>query len=460
VGIKFENMKKISLIFLTTLLSFSFLFSQTQTVESLKKDKEKSDAEIKHAKKKLKAATWEKRAGIFLDIAQFNTKGLYKKMPQKGLQGAETVFGKPNKIETKGKEEIWIYDRVNLTFVNGLLQIWKETKPIIKGAIDKSKECYIKAFELDKKGKLKSKAIVMQNIAILRDLYTNAGIEYSTAKNYVTAVKYFESALELNKYLKTKKNNTFKEGLITYYAGVFAQSANDLEKAKSYYKICVEKGFEKGSPYHSLASIYSSEKDEKNELDILSKGFKKYPDSKELLFDFINYYLKIGNSEGAFASIEKALKVTPENYSLYFAKATLYDEMIKDKSGKYTKEQKEEFTEKSRKSYEKALEIKPDYFNALFNLGIFYYNKAAEILKIADELPLSEKAKFEAEKVKANEQFKLAIPYLEKASEVKNDNKMTLQTLSTMYRKLGMYDKLKIVKEKIDNLPAETEGGL
>jgi tetratricopeptide (TPR) repeat protein len=457
MDIKFENMKKISLIFLTTLLSFSFAISQVpQTAESLLKDKEKSDADIKHKKKMLKSATWEKRAGIFLDMAQFNTKGLYKGMAQKGLQGAETFVGKPNKIETKGNDEIWIYDRTNLTFTGGILQKWEETKPIIDNAIEKSVVSYKKAFELDEKGKIKKKAVVMQNIATLRDLYTNEGIELSAKKEYLKAVKSFENALELSEYPKMKGDTIFKTGLITYYTAVFAQNGKDLETAKKYFNICVEKSYEKGSPYHGLASIYSAEKDEKSELDILNKGFKKYPDSKELLFDYINYYLRIGNSEGAFESIEKAIKVTPDNHSLYFAKGTLYDEMIKDTTDKYSKEEKSKFVVNSKKSYEKALEIKPDYFNALFNLGIFYYNEAAAILKIAGDLPLNQKAKYETEKARANEQFKLSFPYLEKASEIKADE-MTLNTLSTIYRQLGMYEKNKEVKEKLENLP---KGGL
>ena len=154
-------MKKITLLFLTTLFSIVFVFSQTtQTVESLLKAKTKSDAEIEHAKKKIKSSTWEKRAIIFLDMAQFNSKGLYKGMPQKGLAGAETIVGKPSKIKAKGDDEIWVYERIDLTFVGGVLQTWDETKPIVEDAKKLSMDSYIKAFELDEKGKLKNKDLV------------------------------------------------------------------------------------------------------------------------------------------------------------------------------------------------------------------------------------------------------------------------------------------------------------
>ncbi|MBN2757495.1 MAG: tetratricopeptide repeat protein [Bacteroidales bacterium] len=451
-------MRKITLLILTTLFSFTFAYSQTsQTVEGLLKDKAKSDEDILNPKKNVKSATWEKRGDIFLDIAQFNTKGIYKSMPQKGFNGAEFIAGKPNEILTEGDEEIWVYERIKLTFVNGLLTNWLETKPIVENAIDISRDAYLKAFDLDEKGKVKEKDLVKQNIATLRGLYADQGIKYFQEKDNKKAYQSFEEALKLNKFPKVSGDTVFDAGLLTYYAGVFAQNANDIDKAEEFYKTAVDNSYQEGLPYHGLASIYSEQGKEDKELDILTKGFEKYPDSKELLFDFINFYLRIGNSHGALENIDKAIQVNPENFSLYFAKGTLFDSMAKDTTGKYTVDEKIQIEKDAVTAYEKSLEIKPDYFNSLYNLGALYYNRAAAILKKADDLPLNAKAEYDALKEKADENFKLSIPYLEKASEVQDD-RMTLQTLSTMYRRLGMYEKNNAVKEKIENLPAEGEG--
>ena len=97
-------MKKIALLMIGVVLSFSLSAQTTtpQTAESLLKAKEKSDADIQNPKKAAKMATWVKRGNTYLDLLQFNIKGLWVGMPTEGLSGAE--------IETtdSGREKIVI----------------------------------------------------------------------------------------------------------------------------------------------------------------------------------------------------------------------------------------------------------------------------------------------------------------------------------------------------------------
>ena len=45
----------------------------------------------------------------------------------------------------------------------------------------------------------------------------------------------------------------------------------------------------------------------------------------------------------------------------------------------------------AEKSYKKAIELKPDYFDAIYNLGALYVNDAVGIMGKANKLDLNDK---------------------------------------------------------------------
>lgn len=452
-------MKKIALLFVSMFIGSSVIFAQTgQSAESLLKAIAKSDAEILDVKKNTKSATWEKRGDLFLEVAQFNTKGLYQGMPQTGLTGAELLVGKPKDIKADGANEEWIYDRVNLHFENGVLQSWEETQPIDPEALNKAFEAYNKANELDDKGKFKNKNSVKMSIAILRGLVTSKGVELYSNKEYSDAVKHLEKALVLAEYPRADADTSFKVGLVTYYAGLIAYGGKDFKTAEKYYQECVDKGYEEGTPYSALASLYKETGEGTKEYDILQKGFEKFPQSKDLLVGFINYYLTSGQSGKAMEKLEQAIKDDPSNPTFQFAMATLYDTMAKDTTDKYSDSDKKAYLDKAIAGYLKSIELNADYFDANYNLGAVYYNEAVFTLKKADKLDIKQVKEFETLVEKSKEQMQSALPYLEKAHELESTDRSTIQTLLTIYHRLQKYDKKKEMQEKLDNLPAQSEG--
>jgi tetratricopeptide (TPR) repeat protein len=453
-------MKRIALLFVSVFVGATLMSAQTtQTAESLLKAKEKSDDEIQNEKKKLKSSTWEKRGNLFLDMAQFPTKGLYISMPQEGISGAKLLVGEPKSINATEKGEDWIYERKTLHFEGGKLASWDETKPLAADALNQAYEAYKKADELDTKGKFKNKSTTKTNIATLRGLFTNSGVKYFGEKKHAKAVADLKKAIELDKYPKEKADTVFNTGLVTYYVGVIAQAGGDKETAKKYFDICIAKGYQEAAPYQALASLYKQMKQPKKELETLQAGFDKYPGSKEILVGFINYYLTSGQSDKALEKLTQAVKDNPENATFHYAIGTLYDTMVKDTTDKYTAEDKAANFKKAINSYKTAIDLKPGYFEALYNLGALHYNEAARILKAADKLGLKQVKEFEAAQEKAKKQFELALPYMEKAHKANETDRSTLQTLVTIYHKLQKYDKKKEAQEKLDQIP-ETKSGL
>ena len=359
-------------------------------------------------------------------------------------------------------KEDWVYERITLKFIDGKLDTWDETNPIAADGLDKAYEAYLKAVELDEKGKLKTDKSLMQNTSILRGLFSTKGVSYyneaektKDASTYKKAVLELDKALILDELPKEAIDTLFNRGLVTYYSGVMSHSGKHYEMAEKYYNICIEKEYEGAKPYHGLASMYKEQKLEEKELAILQKGFNKYPNSNELLVDFINFYLAKGESEKALSKLEKGIQENPENQTYHYAMGTLYDTMMKDTTGKYTAEQQAEYEELAVNSYKGAIEIKGDYFNALYNIGALYYNKAANVIKLAQDIPPKEQKRYKEQMDKSVKIFKQALPYMEKAHDIDIRDRNTLLSLSTIYLKLQMYDKQKEIKEMLDNLPEE-----
>ncbi|RLD76628.1 MAG: hypothetical protein DRJ07_16020 [Bacteroidetes bacterium] len=457
-------MKRIALLLVGVFMGAAIISAQTtpQTAESLLKAKEKSDKDIENPKKSAKYTTWQKRGDLYLDMLQFNTKGLWKDMPQKGLNGAEILVGKPTKIMSLENKEDWVYERVTLKFVDGKLDTWEETKPIAPDGLDEAFEAYYKAIELDAKGKLKTNKSFMQNVSVLRGLFVDKGVKYNSKAEktkdpeaYKKAVLKLDRALKLDELPKLETDTLFPRGTVTYFCGVMAQSGKHYAMAEKYYSICIEKEYQGAEPYHGLASLYKEQEMSEKELEFLKKGFQKYPESNKILVAFINYYLSRGESEKALGKLETAIEDDPENHTFLYAMGTLYDTMSKDTTDKYNAEQKTEYEANAMSAYTRSIEIKGDYFDALYNLGALYYNRAANIIKEAQNIPPKEQKRYNAEIERSNDYFKLALPYMEKAHDVDIRDRSTLNTLSTIYLKLQMYDKQKEIKEMLDNLPTE-----
>jgi tetratricopeptide (TPR) repeat protein len=89
----------------------------------------------------------------------------------------------------------------------------------------------------------------------------------------------------------------------------------------------------------------------------------------------------------------------------------------------------------AEKEYLKAVEIRPDYEPANYNLGVFYYSLGKEWNDKLNALPPKDAKTKDYEKNK-DDNFKKAVEYLEKSYEATKD-KQTKQVLRQLYLRLG-----------------------
>ncbi len=344
--------------------------------------------------------------------------------------------------KTMNSAKTWFY-RGNI-YLKIALSENKKYKSLDTNALSVAFESYKKALELDKKNEYKID--IYQNLNIIGEQFYNKGVDEYNKKMYAKAMNYFIKSDDINSFFG--KADTLSMYVI-YNAALCAELSNNDEKAKEYYNKLLEKKYKNPRIYSSLSSIYLNEKDTLQAENIVKIGRDSFPDDFNLIIMETNIFLATGETEKALNNLNIAIKKDTTNPTIYFAVGAQYNKILNDTTK--SEKVKNNAFEKAEKSYKKALSIKPDYYDANYNLGALFVNKAALILEKANKLPLGD-SKYDTEKAKADNYLNNSLPYLEKALEIKPDDINTLYSLKEIYARKKQYDKLKIINKKIQEL--------
>ncbi|MEL7586338.1 MAG: tetratricopeptide repeat protein [Prolixibacteraceae bacterium] len=299
-------------------------------------------------------------------------------------------------------------------------------------------ESYKKALELDDKDK--NDNAVKISLTLLISDFTDQAVKAFNENKYERALESFKSILEIEEMpvMAEADKSASVDTVIIFNAGLAAYNAEKYDEAVKYYKEAAKYEYNGARTFELIASSYLNMKDTTQALTTLQEGFEKYPENSAILVLMINIYLNANKVDDAMKYLSLAIKQDPENASFYFARGSLYDKIEKPDS--------------AITAYEKAIELKPDYFDAYYNLGAIYYNQGVKQVEVANSIPSSQQDKYEVEKNKADDYFKKAIPYMEKASEINPEDTFSLESLKTLYYRLKMMDKFDEVNKKLEDL--------
>lgn len=298
-------------------------------------------------------------------------------------------------------------------------------------------DAYVKALELDEKGRYEKDIINRLNTAAVQ--FLNKGIGDFNAQEYEKALEAFGNAAYVNGLPQINKIDT----MAIFNAAIAADRAEKYDEAVKYYTKATELKYEGPKVFVFLSNAYKAKGDTAGSVTALQNGIEMWPeDNNMLMVELINYYLTAEKSDEALAYLERAIEKDPSNYTYDFAIGTLY-------------EKKEDY-DNAITHYQKSIDLNAEFFDSQYNMGAVYYNRAVAHYAKANDIPPSDQAGYEAEIEKAKEQLKLALPFLEKAYELKDDDISTLQSLKEIYVRLQMYDKSKEMKARLDEV---TGGG-
>ncbi|MGB1205845.1 MAG: tetratricopeptide repeat protein [Chitinophagales bacterium] len=273
----------------------------------------------------------------------------------------------------------------------------------------------------------------------------NKGVNLYKEKSYEAAYDKFKTSTDLNNLIYEGKKEAVIDTASIAMTAYSAQNGGNEDAAIELYNQLIDLKYKDENIYTSLSSIYMAKGDADKASEVITKGKENFPESNAFLINEINYLLKQGKPDEAVAKMEEAARLYPDNASLFFALGSNYENL-----GKERKDAK--MMEKAVEYYQKALEKKPDYFDALYNLGAFYYNKAADKLKQAADLPLSQEAKFNQLNKESGDYFKEALPFFEQADKLNDKDVNTLIALKEIHANLGDLTKSSDYKKRYEAL--------
>jgi tetratricopeptide (TPR) repeat protein len=308
-------------------------------------------------------------------------------------------------------------------------------KKLSDNPLEEAYKSYMKALSLDDKDRY-ANGIKIKLTFLIQDL-TKAAVNAFQAEKYDDATKYFENILDIEKTDLFKKD-TPVDTVIIYNTGLAATNAKQYKKAIDYFKECIKYDYNGGASYGQIISAYEAMGDTTAAVNSMKEGFEAYPESQNILVSLINYYMSKNKSEDAISYLDKAIEKDPKNPTFYFAKGAALDKLGR--------------SDEALKAYQQATEVNPKFADAYYNMGVVYFNRGVKQLEVAAKVPPTEQDKYEAEKGKADVQFKKAIPYMEKASELNPKDRFILEHLKNLYYRLKMMDKFKEVSAKLDSL--------
>ncbi|MGM0496499.1 MAG: tetratricopeptide repeat protein [Bacteroidota bacterium] len=315
-----------------------------------------------------------------------------------------------------------------------------EVENIAEKPLFKAFDNYKKAYNMKDADKVKGS--VDAQLFQIKQYFTQDAVEAFKSQDFGAALDNFEYALNVSDM------PLFEEQIdtaIIYNAGIAAQQEKEWEKAAEFYSEAAEHDYEGAQTYALLQNAFMQTGDTTKAVEAMKEGFEKYPDNEMMVQNLVNHYLVTTKEpKKALKYLDIAIEKHPEQPQYYSAKGQIFDE-----TGD---------TEKAKKFYKKALELNSDEFLAAYNLGVIHFNRGVDTVTAANKI--RDEEKYEKMKDKADEYFLKAIPYLEKAYELKSDEKEIANKLKTLYYRLRdedeeYVDKYKQMQQKIEMMDEE-----
>jgi tetratricopeptide (TPR) repeat protein len=263
--------------------------------------------------------------------------------------------------------------------------------------------------------------------------YSVNGEDFDKAIEYYNELKRLNYSGESTNYYATNKETKVEENF-------GSKQLRDLSvnNTKTHEKPRDEKTPSKrGEIYKNVALILVQQGKTNEAIAAIQDARKINPDDETLLFTEMDLYLKIKDFDTYTKKVDEALAKNPNNADLIFNLGVI--------SGNANK------LEDAKKHYLRAIEIKPDYFDAYLNLSELMLRDDEKFVDEINSLGTSEKdnKRYAVLKADREKNFKQLLPYLEKAVDLKPSSEPAKKTLLSVYNALEMTDKYKALKAKM-----------
>jgi tetratricopeptide (TPR) repeat protein len=270
-----------------------------------------------------------------------------------------------------------------------------------------------------------------QQIDIWASTYLNKGANLYQEDNLEGALENFE-----------KTSRILPDDTTAYfYSGIVANSLEKYDLSLEKFKAYIEKGGTSPDAYSMMLNMLNGPLDNKEKaLELVREAKQKFPNHPDFGKVEIGTLIDMGKIDEAKSGLEEAVKKEPDNKVLHF-----YLGYVNSSLGN---------SEAAVKSYEEALRVDPNYFDAQLLIAKEKYKPAEKIKKEMANLgisPADRKKKLELDKVLV-EQLQIALPYWEKAEKMNPSEQEVLDALSSIYGDLGMTAQVQRIEKRYKEL--------
>ncbi len=412
--------------------------------------------------------------------------------PEKALNKADKALAAyvqsldPATNEAKLKEAVQMIDIASAADINkGKVRTWQSKGDIYNTLADKdlanlfknpdykpenptapliAAESYMKALELaQKKFEIKDAVKGMTESAGKLNNIGNAQIKLN---DYKGAFKSLEMVMKINDTVK--KNNG--DAVIAdadlpnhkYVVAFCASASGDKESALKLFKELYDAGSKEASVYAQYFDMLYATGQKDEAWKVFDKGQAEFPTSTEILFSGINAKIAEQDYESLKQMLGKAVAAEPNNPSIYSALGNVYMNLF---TGEYAKDKNSElaksYFDESLGYFNKAVSLDAKQFDAVYSIGSLYFNKAVELIKAANLLPMDKESqkKYKTMTDEATSLMSTALPYFQKTEAMQPSDVNTLIALSEIYARMNDLDKSREFKSRLEKAKAGQDVG-
>lgn len=259
----------------------------------------------------------------------------------------------------------------------------------------------------------------------------NAAVSASLSKDYDTSLEYYNKLLALGytgittQYMATNKETGVQENL-------GGKTQRDLMVKSGDYITPenVPTPSKKSDIVKNIGYILIAQGKTEEAIVAIKEARKSNPKDLNLLLNEAQLYIKLEDMEKFGALMQQAIELDPKNPTLFFNLGVV--------------NQNEEKTEEAISYYKKAIELDPEYGDAYMNLAVAILSGEQAIVNEMNE-NLSNFKKYDELQGKQKELYRKALPFLEKADNIKRSPD-TVKSLLNIYDILRMEEKADVLR--------------
>lgn len=272
------------------------------------------------------------------------------------------------------------------------------------------------------------------------DLYYAAGYALN-GEHYDVAVDYYNTLLDMG-YTGIKKEYTAINKQTEEIEGWNTKQDRDFMVMSGEYIKPGERITESQRPeiLRNLSLVYVIKGENEKALTIIDEARKANPDDIDLLRVDADLAMKMEDFDKYDKLVRELLTKDPNNPDLYLLLGNSAAEM--------------DNYEEAIKYYKKSIEIDPEYFNGVINLALTIVKDEDKIIEEMNNLGMTpaDNKKYDELKKKRENLYREALPYFEKAQQLRPNDRSLVETLMNIYSQIGEDAKFQTMKTKLESM--------